>query len=128
MGLAGTEPEGFLHPVYSELVNGPFPRSVLGWLRRSNGGPRILAGLAGGEIPTTHEGLDQVGGKVADFVRSMLTATGVLPERNSDVVRFESWLNAYIGGRPGGTQGDVAPVQQLGGAPPTPSNARCGAH
>jgi hypothetical protein len=96
MGSAGTEPEGVLHPVHSELINGPFPHSVLGWLRRSNGGAAILGGLGSAEIPVTHEGLDQVGGKVADFVRSMLTATGILPERNSDIVRFEHWLDAYI--------------------------------
>jgi len=96
LGPAGTEPHGILHPLYVELVNCPHPHSALGWLHRSKGGPTILAGLATGQIPLTHDGLDRVGGKVADFVRSMLTATGILPARNSGLVRFENWLDAYL--------------------------------
>jgi hypothetical protein len=61
------------------------PRAALNWLRRSHGAA-LLADLASGALPATHQALDaDPRRRAADFLRHMLTAGGVLPPatRNS---------------------------------------------
>jgi hypothetical protein len=81
-----------LEPVYQAIISIPRPRTGLTWLQRSRG-PSLLADLAAGTVPLTHEALDQLGrGQTVDHLRQMLVAHGVLPKRDEDLARLGLWL------------------------------------
>ena len=73
------------------------PRSALNWLRRSHGAA-LLADLAAGKLPATHQALDaDPRRRAADFLRHMLTAGGVLPPRDQELARTGQWLASVLG-------------------------------
>jgi integrase len=54
---------------------------------------RILPALAHGDVPLTHEGLDQLGApRTLAFLRDLLMEHGVLPKRDRHLLMFEAWL------------------------------------
>lgn len=54
---------------------------------------RILPALACGDVPLTHEGLNQLGtSRTLAFLRDLLMEHGVLPKRDRHLLMFESWL------------------------------------
>jgi len=68
------------------------PRSALNWLRRRPGAV-MLADLAAGKLPASHQALDaHPRRRAADFLRSILTAGGVLPPRDEELARTGQWL------------------------------------
>ena len=76
-GPDGQVPAG-LTPVLEAICAARNPRSALNWLRRSHGAA-MLADLAAGKLPATHQALDaHPRRRAADFLRHMLTAGGVL--------------------------------------------------
>lgn len=95
LGVAQGHPSD-LQPLFDALVATDQPRSVLGWVRRSDG-VEILARLARGEIPLSHEGLDSLGrSKPVDHVRGLLMAAGLLAEVDVRFERLEPWLEGLL--------------------------------
>jgi len=72
------------------------PRSALNWLARSHGAA-LLADLAAGTLPATHQALDaHPRRRAADFLRYMLTAADVLAPRDEELTRTEQWLDDIL--------------------------------
>lgn len=68
------------------------PASILTW-KLSAKIQALLAGLASGDIPLTHEGLDEAAPyEQTAHLRSLLEHNGVLPTRDEPLARFERWL------------------------------------
>jgi hypothetical protein len=85
-----------LMPVLEAICAARAPRSALNWLNRSYGAA-ILADVASGTLPATHQALDaHPRRRAADFLRQMLTAGGALPARDEDVARTEQWLTSLL--------------------------------
>jgi hypothetical protein len=86
-----------LLPVLEAICAARTPRSALNWLNRSHGAA-MLADVASGTLPATHQALDaHPRRRAADFLRQMLTGGGVLPARDEDVARTGQWLNGVAG-------------------------------
>jgi len=72
------------------------PRSALNWLR-GGAGASLLADMAAGQLPVTHDALDNCPRRqTADYLRHMLTANGALPPRDEELARAGHWLGALI--------------------------------
>ena len=72
------------------------PASILTW-KRSPKVKALLSGLACGEIPLTHQGLDNVGTDIAtNHLRSLLEHAGILAARDEPLARFEHWLTQKL--------------------------------
>jgi hypothetical protein len=71
--------------------------SALTWKRS----PRVrvlLAGMACGEIPLTHQGLDIAGTDIAtNHLRSLFEHAGVVAARDEPLAQFERWLVEELG-------------------------------
>jgi hypothetical protein len=96
--LAGPDGEiaAGLRPVLEAICAARTPKSALNWLRRSHGSA-MLADLASGTLPATHQALDaDPRRRAADFLRHMLTAGGVLAPRDQELTRTGHWLSAVI--------------------------------
>lgn len=70
-----------LVPVFDTLIGGERPQSAIYWLRRRQQvGPGLLAAMAAGELPISHQAF---AGRPIDrthnYVRDLLVAVGVLP-------------------------------------------------
>lgn len=86
-----------LTPVLEAICAARTPRSALNWLNRSCGAA-MLADLASGKLPATHQALDaHPRRRAADFLRQMLAAGAVLPARDEDFARTEQWLTSLLG-------------------------------
>ena len=96
--LAGPDsqvPAG-LTPVLGAICAARNPRSALNWLRRRPGAA-LLADLAAGTLPASHQALDaHPRRRAADFLRHILTAGGVLPPRNEELARTGQWLAGIL--------------------------------
>jgi hypothetical protein len=87
-GPDGTIPAALvrLHQAILEVDN---PVSALGWLGRSPA-VAVLRQLASGELPLTHQALDeQPRGFALDHLRQLLVAGGALPDRDPHLARLE---------------------------------------
>jgi hypothetical protein len=82
--------------VHDAIINTPIPRSALNWLRKG-AGARLLAELASGALPCTHQALDEhPQARAADYLRHVLVAGGALPERDEALIRLESWVGGTL--------------------------------
>jgi integrase len=89
-----------LEPVYEALVNIPKPITALNWMRRSKGA-KLLRAIALGEIGLSHAALDELGpAKPIAFLRSLLVASNVLPERSAAAERLDRWLDHFLVSKP----------------------------
>lgn len=98
--LAGGQPTvpATFAPIYEAIVAAPQPYSVLNWLR-NGAGATILADLAAGRLPVTHQALDvHPRRQAADYLRRMLVAHGLLPERDEQLERTERWVADLLAG------------------------------
>ena len=85
-----------LMPVLEAICAARNPRSALNWLHRRPGAA-MLAGLAAGTLPASHQALDaHPRRRAADFLRHMLTAGGVLPPRDEELARTGQWLTGIL--------------------------------
>lgn len=85
-----------LRGVHDAIINTPTPRSALNWLRQG-AGARLLADLAAGELPCTHQALDDhPQARAADYLRHVLVAGGALPVRDETLARLESWVTSTL--------------------------------
>ena len=94
-GPDGQVPAGLL-PVLEAICAARVPKSALNWLRRSQGAA-LLADLAAGRLPATHQALDaDPRSRAAGFLRQMLTASGVLPPRDEELARAGQWITGVL--------------------------------
>ena len=95
-GPDGQIPAG-LTSVLEAICAARNPRSALNWLPLSRPGAAMLADLAAGKLPASHQALDaHPRRRAADFLRSMLTAGGVLPPRDEELARTGQWLAGIL--------------------------------
>lgn len=73
------------------------PESIHTWKRRP-AVQTLLAGLGDGTVELTHDALDSAdsGGKTAEHLRDLLLHHGLLPGRDRDLARFQTWLVTRI--------------------------------
>jgi hypothetical protein len=82
--------------VYQAVCAARTPRSALNWLRKG-AGAALLADLAAGRLPATHDALDaHPRPRAADYLRALLAAHGVLPARDEALARAERRLAAEL--------------------------------
>jgi hypothetical protein len=94
-GPSGDVPAALL-PVFEAICAARTPKSALNWLRRG-GGSAILAQLAAGTLPATHQALDaHPRRRSADHLRQALVAGGVLPPRDEELARTGQWLTGIL--------------------------------
>jgi hypothetical protein len=85
-----------LSAVFAAICAAQAPRSALNWLRQG-AGAAVLADVASGQLPATHEALDHhQRERAADYLRHMLVAGGVLPPRDEELARTEQWLTELL--------------------------------
>lgn len=105
-GPDGTVPAALIS-VEAAIAAHPVPRSALNWLR-AGAGARILADLAAGRLPLSHQALDDDPRRAAaDYLRVMLVAHAALPARDDAVARVETRLAGILAGI------DDLPARQL---------------
>jgi len=81
-----------LTPVYDAIAATRQPYSALNWLR-DGAAAALLAEVAAGRLEATHEALDaHPTTRAADYLRRLLTAHGVLADRDEDLARTERWV------------------------------------
>jgi hypothetical protein len=79
-------------PIVEALCDVDRPASILSW-KRSPRVHELLTGLAAGDIPLTHQGLDEAGTDNAiNHLRSLLEHAGILATRDEPLAWFERWL------------------------------------
>jgi hypothetical protein len=72
------------------------PASILTW-KQSPKVSALLTQLNTGEIPVTHEGLDQLPpGLSVEHLRALLVHSGALPHRDPYLARFEQWIESKL--------------------------------
>ncbi len=68
------------------------PRTALNWLRQG-AAAGLLAEVASGRLPATHQALDShPHPRAADYLRHILLAGGALPGRDEELARAQRWL------------------------------------
>jgi hypothetical protein len=88
------------------------PKSGLQWLRDPRV-PGLLAGLATGAIPLTHEALHGLPDwRMVSHLRSLLMACGALPARDKHLLYAEAWLHRELAALAGDPHERVFPVIQ----------------
>jgi hypothetical protein len=78
------------------------PRSTLKWIKRCPGFA-ILEQLARGELPLTHEALDELEStrtNAVTFLRPALVTHGALPARDEHLARLRRWITIQLGELP----------------------------
>lgn len=70
--------------------------TAMRWLTKPSIAP-VLAGLAAGRMPLTHQAFDELPGSQAlAHLRQTLVAVGALPERDEEMTRLESFLAGLL--------------------------------
>ncbi|HET9247345.1 MAG TPA: hypothetical protein VFO15_16190 [Xanthobacteraceae bacterium] len=94
-GEAGRVPAQ-LSGVLKAICAARTPRAALNWLRQ--GAARaVLAEVASGQLPITHEALDaHPHPRAADYLRHMLVAGGALAHRDETLARAQRWLDNLL--------------------------------
>jgi hypothetical protein len=83
-------------PIVEALCDVDRPASILSW-KRSPRVHELLTGLAAGDIPLTHQGLDEAGTDNAiNHLRSLLEHAGILATRDEPLAWFERWLSTKL--------------------------------
>lgn len=82
-----------LAPLFELVVSMDKPRSGLHWLDNPQV-PQLLAALAGGQIPLSHEALHELPNwRTVAYLRDLLTSCGVLPLVDKQLLHFQTWLH-----------------------------------
>ena len=96
------DPAGTVPPALASVVEAITatrqPGVALNWVRQG-AGAALLADVAAGRLPLTHEALDACPRhKAADYLRRVLTASGALPQRDEHLARTGRWLQGHLTG------------------------------
>lgn len=96
LAVPGGDVPAALIPVFKAICAARTPKSALNWLRGSSGAA-ILAEVASGTLPATHQALDaHPRRRAADHLRQALVAGGVLPPRDEELARTGQWLTTLL--------------------------------
>jgi hypothetical protein len=88
----------FLTPLVDALCSSKNPSSVEKWLRYPGVGDRLKA-LATGGLPLTHEAFSVLPrSHSVRYLRELLMSTGLLPQRNPELLKFDEWTADLLGG------------------------------
>ena len=88
-----------LGPLLKALTDAERPDTAVTWLRQP-GVREILSAIGRQDRAVTHEALDEMPpGKTLAHLRSILVATGILPERDERLLRLEHWISEAAGRR-----------------------------
>jgi len=98
-GLLGDRPQRArigLEGLFDALARARSPKDTLKWLDTSPA-TRVLARIASGELPCTHEALDALAPSTAiRHLQHLLVATGALPARDPGLARLERWIEQFL--------------------------------
>src|SRR5205807_9221813 len=85
-----------LQELRREIAAAEHPVTAMRWLTKPSIAP-VLAGLAAGRIPLTHQALDDLPPTQAlAHLRQTLVAVGALPGRHEEMTRLEAFLAGLI--------------------------------
>ena len=88
-----------LAPVRAAIAAADNPAIVRKWLRTSTAG-QLLERLAGGEVPLTHDTLDDTGDdRSIHRLRALLVASGALPDEDRRLEQLERFFDQYLNTR-----------------------------
>ncbi|WP_417556550.1 hypothetical protein [Microbacterium sp.] len=95
-----TAPDGDIHsqlrPVLDALLARNNPQSVQRWLTWGKA-TQILASMAQGETPISHEGIDAFPrDRAREYLRDLLVACGVLPETSRALRDTLEWIDGFL--------------------------------
>ncbi|TMM27824.1 MAG: hypothetical protein E6F99_30760, partial [Actinobacteria bacterium] len=96
--LAGPDDEipAQLRPLHHAFVTAEHPKARLKWLSDSHGAT-VLATLVDSGQPLAHELLDQLPQtRELHYLRGLMVATGVLPDREEHLDRLPAWLEQRL--------------------------------
>ena len=98
LALLGDE-DGGLSPharrIY-QILDGSDPAAVLTWLRTTTA-QQILGEIAHTAEPLTHDDMDRYPpGNIVEQLRGILTAGGVLPQRDEHLARLQRWITRAV--------------------------------
>ena len=87
-----------LRPVFDELVAARRPQSVITWLQKPPAtGARLLSLMAHGELPISHDTFRALpADRSHNYLRELLTSTGVLPAYHPPIEQLERWLDGVL--------------------------------
>jgi uncharacterized protein YidB (DUF937 family) len=101
MGPAAASLPPGLQALRREITAAEHPGTAMLWLTNPSITP-VLAGLAAGRIPLTHQGLDGLPQtRALAHLRQTLVAIGALHGRDEEMTRLEAFLAALIESQPG---------------------------
>ena len=96
-GPTGQMPVAYL-PVFEAIVAARNKRSALNWLR-NGAGAAVLAEIVTGQLEVSHAALDTHPHRQgADYLRHVLVAGGVLPDRDENLARLQRRVTALLAG------------------------------
>lgn len=85
-----------LDPLRTALLGTDQPRAALRWISNPLVA-EVLTGIADGDLAPTHEVLDDLGdGSWLGHLRQVLVAAKVLPERDEQTARLETWIQKQV--------------------------------
>lgn len=87
-----------LRPLHDKLATAARPQSVITWLQKPPAtGKRLLGLMAIGEMPITHDAFRTLpSDRSHNYLRELLTSTGVLPAYAAPIERIERWLDGKL--------------------------------
>lgn len=96
-GPTGQMPVAYL-PVLEAIVAARNPRTALNWLR-NGAGAAVLAEIVAGQLEVSHDALDaHRHRRGADYLRHVLVAAGILPDRDENLARLQRWVTDLLAG------------------------------
>lgn len=85
-------------PVFEAIIAARNPRTALNWLR-NGAGAAVLAEIVTGQLEISHDALDAHRHKRgADYLRHVLVAGGILPDRDEHLTRLQHRVTALLAG------------------------------
>lgn len=95
MGPLDALPPG-LQALRNNIATAEHPITARRWLTKKSVAP-VLADLAAGRLPLTHQGLDGLPDSPSlAYLRQVLVGVGALPERDEHMVRLERFLDRLL--------------------------------
>ncbi|MFE7720819.1 hypothetical protein ACFU44_17445 [Nocardia rhizosphaerihabitans] len=86
-----------LQPVFDAWMAGHRHQTTLTWLIRRSSCPEILQAMAQGELPISHATFDELPStRNINYIRDLLTATGVIEPYDPRVARAAHWINDLL--------------------------------
>ena len=123
-------------PVFEAIIAARNPRTALNWLR-NGAGAAVLAEIVTGQLEVSHDALDAHRHRHgADYLRHVLVAGGVLPDRDENLARLQKWVTDLLAGIDDPADRRLVQAYATGGCctssgngpPPDPGHARPAAH